>query len=77
MRKVEHYICELCGTEYAGRQQCEACENSHKQPLRIVKADYNSNLKDETGFPASIDVAFRCGKSGKIVTYQRKGVKKE
>lgn len=76
MRKVEHYICELCGTEYAGRQQYEACENSHKQPLRIVKADYNSNLKDETGFPVSIDVEFRCGKTGKIVTYQRKGVKK-
>ncbi|WP_286153601.1 hypothetical protein [Sporofaciens musculi] len=76
MRKVEHYICELCGTEYAEQRQCEICENSHKQPLRIVKANYNSNLKDETGFPVSIDVEFGSGKSGKIVTYQRKGVKK-
>ena len=56
MRKVEHYICELCGTEYAEQRQCEICENSHKQPLRIVE--------------------FGSGKSGKIVTYQRKGVKK-
>ena len=75
MRKVEHYICEMCGTEYAERRQCEVCGNSHKKPLRIAKADYVPNLRDETGFPVSVDIEFSYGKSGRIVTYQRKGIK--
>lgn len=28
MRKVEHYICEICGTEYKEKAMCEKCEKT-------------------------------------------------
>lgn len=30
MKKIEHYICEICNTEYAERHKALECERSHK-----------------------------------------------
>lgn len=71
MKKVEHYICEVCRTEYAERLKCERCEKSHKKPLGIASVRYVSFLQNEKGFPASIEVEFADGKKTTTVTYKR------
>lgn len=40
MRKIEHYICEICGTEYRDRLSAEKCEKCHKRPVAIIKSRY-------------------------------------
>ena len=27
MKKVEHYVCEFCNTEYTDKEKAEECEN--------------------------------------------------
>lgn len=35
MRKVEHYICDICGTEYADASTAEKCEKYHVKPKKV------------------------------------------
>ena len=56
MRKVEHYICEVCGTEYKDKALCEKCERLHKQGLTIVRARFLPVTQDNTGMPVTIEV---------------------
>ena len=49
MRKVEHYICEVCGTEYKDKALCEKCERLHKQGLTIVRARQIWDARDYRG----------------------------
>ncbi len=68
MKKVEHYICEVCGTEYNEKQKAVDCEKGHHEPKSIVKARYQSVCNDQSGYPDRIDVKMD---DGKIVTYKR------
>lgn len=36
MKKVEHYICEVCNTEYKEKKSAERCEKSHKHPKTVT-----------------------------------------
>ena len=56
MTRVDHYICEICGTEYADKEKCRRCEKGHKEPEEIVKAHHRPITMDETGYPKTVDV---------------------
>ena len=71
MRKVEHFICEICGTEYAERQKALVCERSHKTDLAIKSARYLSYGQAKTGLPCSIEVEYMDGKQKKTAVYKR------
>jgi len=71
MRKVEHYICEVCGTEYKEKGMCDECEKAHKVDLTIAKARYVSIAQNATGLPISIEVEYKDGKETKRATYKR------
>lgn len=68
MKKVEHYICELCGTEYNDEKKCEECETGHVKPEGIERAEWISIKKDNSGYPTKIHVKMS---NGKTITYKR------
>ena len=71
MWKVEHYICEVCGTEYKDKALCEKCERLHKQGLTIVRARFLPVTQDNTGMPVTIEVEVKDGKETRRATYKR------
>lgn len=50
MRKVEHYICEACGTEYNDKKRCEQCEKGHIKPVEIWRLRFISIDKNSKGY---------------------------
>ena len=42
MKKVEHYVCEFCNTEYTDKGKAEECEKGHHKPVKISKCLYES-----------------------------------
>lgn len=40
VKTVQHYICEVCGTEYKEKVKARECEDRHKQPVKIVSCRY-------------------------------------
>lgn len=68
MKKVEHYVCEICGTEYAEKNKCENCEINHKKPFHIERSEYRSITQDASGYPQFIDVRMD---GGKLIRYKR------
>lgn len=68
MKKVQHYVCEICGTEYADRIPCEQCEKSHKTPMKIHSARWLSMKQNGSGYPIAITVEMD---DGKEITYKR------
>ncbi len=68
MRKVEHYICEVCGTEYKDKAVCEKCEKSHKKAEGICGARYISIEQNASVYPVSVDIEFD---NGEVKTYKR------
>ena len=69
MKKLELYQCEICGTNYKSKEECEKCERHHVTNGIIVDAKYNSMDRGSTdGLPEKISVKFA---SGKIATYRR------
>lgn len=40
MKKVEHYVCEICHTEYAEKEKAVKCEKSHKIPKEVKAEEY-------------------------------------
>ncbi len=68
MREVTHYVCGVCGTEYAVKADCERCEENHKKPLKIKSTRYQPITADESGYPRTIDVRMS---DSAIVRYKR------
>ena len=68
MKKVKHYICEICGTEYNDKVKAQNCEKGHKRPVEIVKAGYVSINNDKTGYPLNITVKMS---DGSVHIYKR------
>lgn len=68
MKKVDHYICEICGTEYTDKVKCRECEKGHKEPQEFVKAKHLPITMDETGYPETIDVRMS---DGKVMKYKK------
>lgn len=68
MKKVQHYICELCGTEYNEKEKCERCEKGHKRPTGIVGANFTPITSDGSGYPAKVHILMN---NGETITYKR------
>ncbi len=61
MKKVEHYICDVCGTEYAEKAKCQECEKEHKKAVSISKCRYLGLRNAGTGYPQSVTIKFDDG----------------
>lgn len=68
MKKVTHFICEICGTEYADKEKARVCEKKHATPKEIVGQVYHPIRFDESGYPRTIDVKMS---DGKTLRYKR------
>ncbi len=68
MKKVEHYICELCGTEYKEKEMCTKCEKGHKKPTGITGASFAPITSDGSGYPVRVKIVMS---DGKTITYKR------
>lgn len=67
MKKVEHYICEVCNTEYKEKKSAERCEKSHKHPKSVTSGRY-SPVTCSDGYPHTVEVLFD---NGEMVRYKR------
>ncbi len=68
MRVIQRYQCDVCNTEYANKMSAEACEKSHKKPVKIVGARYLSLAQNGSGFPVSVTLRMS---NGEEVIYKR------
>ena len=57
MKKVEHYICEICGTEYKDKNICKDCESGHHKPLEISSSNWVSMKNNGSGYPTQIHIS--------------------
>lgn len=67
MKRLELYVCEVCGTQYAEKEKCVQCEKRHKRNLSIVGTRYLSYTQDKTGMPVTIEVSA----GGEVFRYKR------
>lgn len=70
MKVVNQYKCDHCGTLYKDKNLCEQCENQHRTPNKIVKAEHKP-MNVCTEYPWSIQIEFD---NGAIVSYERKAI---
>lgn len=63
MRTVEHYICEVCGTEYRNPATAKACEGGHKKAVEVIGYRYRPISDDKTGYPQTVTVRMDDGKT--------------
>lgn len=68
MKKVQHYICEICGTEYNDESVCTKCEKGHRAAKCISGSRYLSMSQDKSGYPLTIDIMMD---DGKTIRYKR------
>ena len=61
MKTLEQYKCDVCGTVYADKRKCEACETGHKKPMKITDRKYEPIGIETTGFPSKIAVETQDG----------------
>lgn len=74
MKKVEHYICDICGTEYADEKMAADCEAYHVRPHKIHKSfdkrdwiPFKAANESEAGkYPKRINVEMQ---DGSVWTY--------
>lgn len=63
MKKVEHYVCELCHTEYEEKEKAEKCEKSHKIPTKVKAEKYRPIESSYEGMPDYVRVTFSDGRT--------------
>lgn len=68
MKEVKHYICEICGTEYADKNHCTKCERSHKKPVSIKRSRYLPITQNSLGIPITVTIEFE---NGSFYEYKR------
>lgn len=68
MKKIDLYQCEICGTQFKNKEDCEKCEKIHEKELRIIKSHYLPFTRDKSGMPTTITFI---GPDGKNYTYKR------
>lgn len=68
MKIVEHYVCEICGTEYDDKERCARCEYWHIRPVKIEGMQHVPLKQDPYGYPLSVDIEME---DGKIIKYER------
>lgn len=68
MKKVEQYRCDLCGTLYAEKAKCEACEKQHV-PCVGIAAQRHRPVQAAGKYPPKIIVTMA---DGTTQVYERK-----
>lgn len=68
MKKIELFVCETCGTQYAEKLECTACEKSHRKPVEITGARYLGRKQNGSGYPVAIHVKMS---DGETITFKR------
>ena len=68
MKRLELFQCEVCGTQFGSRKDCENCEKRHQRELHIVKTRYLPYTQDGSGMPTTITLV---GRDGRHYTYKR------
>ena len=68
MKTVEHYICDICKTEYNNKRKCENCESGHRKPKKIIGAIYHPITINALGIPEKIEIEFD---NGSKFTYKK------
>ena len=68
MKKLELFQCEVCGTQYKNREDCQKCEKQHQKELYIAKSRYLPFTQDKSGMPISVTIM---GPDGKYYIYKR------
>lgn len=54
MKELKLYQCEICGTQYKSKTECDNCEKSHKKELKIIHMRFLPYKNSEDGFPTAI-----------------------
>ena len=67
MKEVKQYICEICGTVYAEKESCKACETNHRHPTIISRAHYLAYGNLKSGYPLKLEIGFS---DGSMKTYK-------
>lgn len=61
------YKCDICGTEYASKDNAIACEQSHRIPKKVRAYRYNA-MRTEGKYPQVVTITFD---DGSEVRYSR------
>lgn len=72
MKEIKQYKCELCGTLYAEKSECEACEKQHVSPKRIKVAQFKPR-KVCAKYPPRIVIEFE---DGTVCNYERGSIQR-
>ena len=68
MKEVKQHKCEYCGTLYADKSECAACEKQHAVPCKIVAVHHRAKGVCAV-YPPRIDVGFS---DGSVQHYERR-----
>lgn len=69
MKEIKLYKCEMCGTSYSQKVDCQKCEKGHRKPKSVCPSKYLPISQDATGYPKYVDVEMD---NGKTVRYEKK-----
>lgn len=61
MKKMELYVCDICGAKYDSEQMRRECEEGHKTPVEIVEAEYDGSGIPGIKYPHRIKVKMSDG----------------
>lgn len=68
MKKVEHYVCEICGTTYNSESNAIECEQHHRKPKEVFAVKYRPKNMCADGYPDTVIIKFDDGQS---IRYKR------
>ena len=60
VRKMELYVCDICGAKYDDEQMRRECEEGHILPVEIVEAEYGERIS-RANYPHHIKVKMSDG----------------
>ena len=61
MKEVKLYQCEVCGTQYASKENAKKCEEFHAKGLKIDELFYKGMNQATEKFPVKIWIKDKTG----------------
>lgn len=68
MKKINLFVCEICGAQYKDEPYAKQCEGNHKKINHIGKVRYLPISDNKAGYPISIEVVMD---DGERLTFKR------
>ena len=68
MKKIQLFVCDCCGTQYADEKEAAKCEKSHHMPKSVSDCKFQPYKVNASGYPSRINVKFD---DGSIISYHR------